>query len=146
MLLVERRKEFRYPANRRAQVRILSEESSGSDIELPCVLLNMSGQGVSIRLDRAIPASAAVRIDLNDSILLGEVCHCEPSGDSFDCGVRLDQALTSVTDLARLMSSIMGESARNGSRVEIGNPENLRTELETARRFKFEPAKAFRNS
>jgi hypothetical protein len=60
---------------------------------------------------------------MGDNIMLGEVCHFNQTGPaSFTCGVHLDQALTAVSDLSRLMAGIMGES-RTDSRPNAPESE-----------------------
>jgi hypothetical protein len=74
-------------------------------------MVNLSGRGLSLTTKIPVPVGTAVRIDVNDNILLGEVCHSSESGPSeFVCGVRLEQALTAVHDLSRLVSGLMGAS------------------------------------
>ena len=55
--------------------------------------------------------SSAVRVDLDDALLLGEVCYCAPDGDQFVVGVIIDQALTGMRSVLALIRSVMGEPA-----------------------------------
>jgi hypothetical protein len=66
-----------------------------------------------------IKLGTAVRIDINDSVLLGEVSYCSSTPDGLVCGVQLEQALNSVGDLTRLVSRLMMED--RGSRPD-GDP------------------------
>lgn len=76
-------------------------------------MVNISGRGISLTTKSSVPASSAVRLDVNDNMLLGEVCHSRQTGPSeYICGVRLEQVLTAVGDLSNLVSGIMGETRR----------------------------------
>ncbi|MEO8131034.1 MAG: hypothetical protein ABJF23_26035 [Bryobacteraceae bacterium] len=74
-----------------------------------------------------MPVNSAVRLDMDDMVLLGEVCHSRETAPSeFICGVRLEQALTAITDLSKLVSGIMGEQRREVDSVtEAKQPEGL---------------------
>jgi hypothetical protein len=81
---------------------------------VPATLKNLSGRGLRLITGCAIQLGTAVRIDINDSVLLGEVCYCSSTPDGLVCGVQLEQALNSVGDLTRLVSRLMMEDT--GSR------------------------------
>jgi hypothetical protein len=91
---------------------VLQECAPGEgEILLAVIVEDMSSHGMRIRMDRDLPLGTPVRVDLNDNILLGEVCHSSSDGLSFQCGIRTEQALCSVTDLMRLMKGVMGNQA-----------------------------------
>jgi hypothetical protein len=103
---VERRHEPRAESNSRVEITILGEHCIG----FPARLLNQSGQGLSLSTDQPIPLNAPVRIDLEDSILLGEVCYCSMEDGRYITGIKLQHLLHGLTDLNRLVAGIMGES------------------------------------
>jgi hypothetical protein len=78
------------------------------------MLKNLSGRGLRLITGCPIQLGTAVRIDVNDSVLLGEVCYCSSTTEGLVCGVQLEQALNSVGDLTRLVSRLMMEDT--GSR------------------------------
>lgn len=107
------RRDFRFETNQPVSLTILGRDSRDADIHLPACIVNISGHGISLTTESSVPVSSAVRLDVNDNILLGEVCHLRQTGPSeFICGIRLEQALTAVGDLSKLVSGIMGESRR----------------------------------
>ena len=108
----DRRREPRFSTNRPAELVLLSE----NDERLPIQMVEVSGSGVRFIVQRPVTADTAVRIDMEDSILLGEVCYCTPEGEDHICGVRLEQGLTHVTDLYHLVCSVMGEAAPHSAR------------------------------
>jgi hypothetical protein len=118
---MERRKELRFEPGQPVLVDVLTEErvSTGR-------IVNLSGRGACIAIERNVPVGAALRIDLNDSMLLGEVCHCRPVGSEYHIGIELSQVIPSMTDLAKLVSAVMNESRspRQESPAEAAAIEN----------------------
>lgn len=107
------RRDFRFETNQPVSLTILGRYSRDADTQHPACMVNISGRGISLTTESIVPVGSAVRIDVNDNILLGEVCHSRQTGTSqFICGVRLEQALTAVGDLSKLVSGIMGETRR----------------------------------
>ena len=102
---MERRREERFEADKPASVTILGEDP----ISLSGNIANASGRGLRILVDRPIPVNSAVRIDVDDRLLLGEVCYSVPEGNGFAVGLFLEQVLHEVTDVARLVDAILGE-------------------------------------
>jgi hypothetical protein len=112
------RRDFRFETVQPVGLTILGKLSRDADVLLSACMVNLSGRGLSLTTESRVPVGSAVRIGINDNILLGEVCHSRQTGPSaFVCGVQLEQALTDVHDLSRLMSRLMGESQR-----AAGNP------------------------
>jgi hypothetical protein len=107
------RRDFRFETVQPVGLTILGKHSQDADVLLAASMVNLSGRGLSLTTESCVPVGSAVRIDIKDNILLGEVCHSRQTGPSaFVCGVQLEQALTDVHDLSRLMSRLMGESQR----------------------------------
>ncbi len=52
-----------------------------------------------------VAPGAAVRIDWEDSLLLGEAIHCGPQEDRFLVGVLLDSKLSQLSRLAQMLES-----------------------------------------
>jgi len=103
---VDRRTEPRFELDQTVVLTILGD----TDRSLPAKLKNLSGRGLRLITDIPIKLGTAVRIDVGDSMLLGEVCYCSSSPDGLVCGVQLEQALNSVADLTRLVSRLMMEN------------------------------------
>lgn len=94
-------------------------------------MVNISGRGISLTTQCSVPVSSAIRLDVNDNVLLGEVCHSRQTGPAeFICGIRLEQALSSVGDLSKLVSGIMGAATRSVSTpLEVEAPPKERRRL-----------------
>ena len=72
-------------------------------------VVNISGGGFQLQTTARIRLNAAVRIDLADAVLLGEVCYCRDQGDgNYAIGLESQQILTHAGDLAQLMKGLSG--------------------------------------
>jgi hypothetical protein len=110
---VDDRRDFRFETNQPVSLTILGRYSRDADTHVSACMVTISGRGISLTTESSVPVNSAVRLDVNDNILLGEVCHSRQTGPSaFICGVRLEQALTAVGDLSKLVSGVMGETRR----------------------------------
>ena len=70
---------------------------------------NASYRGLALFLPNAVKAGTALRVRLADAILLGEAVHCRPEGEGYLVGVRLEQVLAGLADLARVVESFNQE-------------------------------------
>ncbi len=83
---------------------------SGGGRKVAAKIINLSGRGVSLAVDETIAMGEAVRIDLDDSLLLGEICYCRPESGSFVIGIEMSNVIPAMTDLRKLVAAIMQES------------------------------------
>ena len=79
------------------------------------------GRRAEVRSECAVAPGTAVRIDLEDSMLLGEVAGCGSEGPLFVTQIEVVQAIPSLSDLARLVAAVMNEG-----RVEMGDRNTAR--------------------
>lgn len=120
---MDKRNEPRFETSITVRLTILGSSAGVPDKLVPASMIDISGRGLRLNTEVPVPVGSAVRVDFDDNILLGEVCHLGQTGPaSFTCGVHLEQALTAVNNLARLIEGIMGES-RTKSRPETRQPE-----------------------
>lgn len=106
VLGVERRKESRETARQPAVLTVLGGEAQPIDVFID----NRSNSGVAIRTPKALPLSAPVRVDTGDHMLLGEVCHCAPSGDGFLVGLRVEHVVDHIQALIQLHRALDGNT------------------------------------
>jgi hypothetical protein len=100
---MERRKEARIRADKPVELTVLGGvEASG-----PAQAIEFSGHGLQVVLHREIPVNAAVRVEGDDWIMLGEVCYCRQEGIHFVAGLRIDQTLDNLKELAQLNQNLM---------------------------------------
>lgn len=118
---MERRREHRFETDQLVELVILGAEP-GDDVRLQSRLLNLSGRGLTLLSERQLPAGTPVRVNLNDAVLLGELCHCTKADGGYLCGIKLEQALTSVGDLSQLMSAVMESMSAKPATADANVP------------------------
>lgn len=114
---MDRRSEPRAEANAPAVITEL-----GSHPRRPAggVVQDISGNGMRIRLSRAIACNAAVRVETGDMLYLGEVVRCEPDGEGFSVGLMLRHSLTDLPGLERMNRALMGDARVETIRTNQG--------------------------
>jgi hypothetical protein len=108
---MERRKSPRVATQARAQLTVLDPPGPQEMV----VLEELSGGGARIRAKSQLAVNTPVKLMVGDDLFLGDVCHCQKSGDGFLAGLKLDSALTGVSSLRTLMQALMRESGGGGS-------------------------------
>ena len=71
------------------------------DIRLPAHVKNVSPRGIGLAFPGPVAIGTALKIELEDSLLLGEVIYCREEEASFYVGVELEQALYGLGALAQ---------------------------------------------
>ncbi len=112
---MERRREERFETDRQAIVTVLD----GDKTSIAGRVVNASGRGLRLLVDRPIPVNSPVRVDLDGQLLLGEVCYTAPEGADVAVGLSLDQVLHDVTEVAKLVDAILGEGF-----LPVGHPRS----------------------
>jgi len=102
------RTENRIPVHRPVKLTVLGDKPQ----EYEALLSNLSGRGLRVIVDAPVPVDSAVRVDLEDSIILGEVCYCEPFGDQWALGLEMEQALSDLRGLCRLVERLLQEERK----------------------------------
>jgi hypothetical protein len=111
--------DIRYDPGQPIRVRLLDacESTIGRIVEF-------GGPEVVIGVHRPVAFGAAVRLEFDDSVLLGEVCACEPSPEGSQVRVAVRDAIPTMSDLGRLITAVREEfrmiGGRNGSARERG--------------------------
>jgi hypothetical protein len=77
-----------------------------------CRLIEMVGSTLLMSTPGKISLGTTVRIEGNDTLLLGEICGMEPLKDAWIIAVRIAHSLGSLADLERLNRALLGERAR----------------------------------
>lgn len=104
---MERRAETRIPWNRPVRVTLLG----GPPQHFDATLVNVSGRGARLRLDQPLACDSIIRIDLENGMLLGEVCYCATDGDGFGVGVELEHSLLNLAEVTRMRNRVLEEDS-----------------------------------
>jgi hypothetical protein len=99
--------EPRFRADEPVKVTLLGEPET----VISGRIVNLSGKGMRLMLESPAPLGAAIRVEIDGTILLGEVCYCYPEGATYAAGLQLEQALTLSEELGRLMLRLLEESS-----------------------------------
>ncbi len=111
---VERRRESRHQTKQPVSLTLLGEKP-GQNHSIEGMILDFSGRGLRVEVAEAVTPGAAVRLDLKDQLMLGEVCYCQRAENgSYALGLQMEQALSHLEDLSHLMNALMGEGGRLG--------------------------------
>ena len=103
---MERRAEVRIPAERAVEITVLGKMGFART----ALAVEFSGRGMRLLLDRPVAPGAAVKVQGDDWLALGEVCYCRLEGGKYAVGLELDQALSGLHELAELHRSLMPEN------------------------------------
>jgi hypothetical protein len=86
------------------RMTLLTEDNTDSIIF--CRAQHMHGRRLVAKLSEPVPRTACVRIDCEDSLLLGEVLDCWHEGAAVVAVIELCQALTGLAELASLREDV----------------------------------------
>ena len=98
---MNKRREPRFETEQSVWITLFGEP----DIQLPARVKNVSTRGIGLELQGPVAIGTALKFELDDSLLLGEVIYCREDGDSYYVGVELEQALCGLRDLAQALSA-----------------------------------------
>jgi len=98
---------MRYAVGQPVTVTILSGEQSTHT----ATIKNGSGSGLALAMPVAVTAGAALKIELDDTLLLGEAVYCSSLESGFLVGVHLEAKLSQLSSLARILEAFADGTA-----------------------------------
>ncbi len=75
----------------------------------PAQAIEFSGHGLQLVVHRPVPVNAAVKVEGDDWLMLGEVCYCRQQGMTYVVGLQIEQTLEGLKKLAELNESLLSE-------------------------------------
>ena len=110
--------DIRYHRGQPIRVRLLdaSEPTTGRIIEF-------CDRDAVIGVRRPVAFGAALRLEFDDSVLLGEVRACEPSPEGSQLRIAIRDAIPTLSDIGRLITAVREDfrmMGQNGSATERG--------------------------
>jgi len=105
---MERRSEPRVIADQAVRITTLGKYRH----EMQGKAVGLSGHGMQITVPNRVAPGDPVKIELDDTLVFGEICYCCPNGRAFMIGVQLDQALQGLAELARLNRALLSDEPR----------------------------------
>ena len=107
--------EIRYQPDQPVRLNVLGGISPRV---MAASMAHLSGRYAELSVAEVIASDAAVKIELDDSMLLGEVVACTSrDGGGYVARIQVVEAIPSMSDLARLVAAVMNES-RSEVRVQ----------------------------
>lgn len=77
---------------------------------MSATVTNASGRGVGLVAPQEIPPGTAIKIEMDDALILGEAVYCKNQGPSWLIGVELNQVLTGLSELGRRLQEYAAPS------------------------------------
>jgi hypothetical protein len=76
---------------------------------------NYSGRGLALESPQSLEPGTAIRIDMEDAMILGEAVYCRQDADSWFAGIEIDQTLCGLSAIARIVQTFedSGHDAAN---------------------------------
>ncbi len=103
----ERRRSPRFSQNEQVQLTLLGEDGRSASVRI----VDSSANGMRIESVMRIKPGSLIRIECQDTLLLGEVLYCQPDESKFFLGVELTRALYGLAELRRLNDSLTGSNS-----------------------------------
>lgn len=75
----------------------------------PARAIGLSAHGMQLVLDRPVEVNAAVKVQADDWLVLGEVCYSMPERSHYKVGLLLDQALMGLQELAERTEALASQ-------------------------------------
>ena len=100
---MDKRRQSRISRDEPVTVTVLGADAMRHDARFSARTRNLSGRGLVLDMPHPPPIGAALKIQVADTILLGEVVYCQPQGDSYKVGVELDQVVNDIANLAETL-------------------------------------------
>jgi hypothetical protein len=94
-------------------------DSHGQKQSVPCLLHGMEGKRLMLETQERPPISAAVSVEYNDALFLGEVIRSAPEKNGYwRTEIKVEQILNGLQSLMNLRSHLLGE----GVGPSVGGP------------------------
>jgi hypothetical protein len=103
--------EIRYQPDQTIRLNVLGGTSPTA---MSAQIVRMAGRRAQLRTNEALTCGTAVKLEMEDSLLLGEVSACSKENGQFLALIEVREAIPSMSDLARLISAVM-DQGRGGA-------------------------------
>ena len=102
---MEQRREPRFQTDQPVHLSILGT----CEKRVQARVKNVSGRGLGLEVDEAIPAGSALKIEVADALYLAEAVFCRRDEATFFVGVALEQVLSGLAELGRILQQYQDE-------------------------------------
>ena len=105
---MEQRHDTRLVLDQTVNLTILGDP----EIRRTAKVKNISGRGLGLELAYPVGVGCALRIELNDAVLLGEAMYCRAQNGAYYVGIELLQGLYGLSELSRAARAFTEEPSR----------------------------------
>jgi len=110
---MEQRREHRVTIEQPVNVTVLGDPET----RLTATVTNASGRGLGLISSAAVASGAAMKIEIGDSIFLGETMYCKTLEDGrYFLGIELTEVLSGLAALSRMAQEFSAELDPSASR------------------------------
>lgn len=88
----------------------------------PCMLgrvLDSSSRGMALEVPAPLPAGSAVKIEVGDTLVLGEVSYCTSTSEGYRAGLVIKHRLAGLAELHRLNRALHNSALTQDTRSLI---------------------------
>ncbi len=116
---MEKRTTPRTAVQATALVQRLGVSAGGNGVAFPVLVVDASERGMRLSSQEAMDAGQAVKVEMGDSMYLGEICYCAaaPGGAGYHLGVVTQECLNGLNGLQHLIQALQPEGARELERT-----------------------------
>lgn len=94
-------RETRIQADQAVAITLFGEP----DIYISAHIRNISRKGIGLELEGPVAPGTALKVQLQDALLLGEVIYCRKDAASYYVGVELEHSLCGLAELSRMVNA-----------------------------------------
>jgi hypothetical protein len=102
---MNQRRDYRFAVDEPVIVTILGEQ----DIRQTGTVSDASGRGLGLVMECPVPSGTALKIHIDDSILLGEVMYCRSTDRGYFIGVQLFEMLSGLREIGRMSNDFVAQ-------------------------------------
>ena len=102
---MQQRRETRMVKDQSVNLTILGDP----EIRRTAKVKNATGRGLGLEMAYPVGIGSALKVELEDAVLLGEAMYCRGQNGGFYVGVELDQALLGLSELSRAFRAFTEE-------------------------------------
>jgi hypothetical protein len=92
-------------------IRIASPSNPSAKHEVPSTFVEMQGKRLNVDVQEPVAVSAAITVECDDAMFLGEVASVTEMNGRYHVEVRVEQVLSGLQSLMALRAQLLGENA-----------------------------------
>ena len=111
----EKRTRPRIAVDAVATLQVLGASQSTNGVPISVRVTDASERGMRVQAEVQMDTGLPVRLDIGDSMFLGEICYCAPAPKgapaTYNIGIVTEQCLTGLSGLRHLINALEQEKS-----------------------------------